>query len=110
MPASRSAIFTFRAALPLRRRCQPRVAIQLNRPFSDTKDDAKPSGDIKGPNMEQLPHVSEEAAATAKVTGDTGPDLRQGTPVQEVSYLLGQYSSYLVSDPWDTNLGYPSIL
>ncbi len=39
----------------------------------------------KGPNQEQLPHVSEEAAATGKITGEGGPDLEQGTPVQEVS-------------------------
>lgn len=37
-----------------------------------------------GPNQNQLPHVSEEAAATAEITGDTGPDLDQGTPIQEV--------------------------
>lgn len=34
--------------------------------------------------MDQLPHVSEEAAATAKAKGETPPDLEQGTPVQEV--------------------------
>ena len=37
-----------------------------------------------GPNEEQLPHVSEEAAATSKVTGETSPELNQGSPVQEV--------------------------
>ena len=37
-----------------------------------------------GPNQEQLPHISEEAAATAKATGETQPDLEQGTPVEEV--------------------------
>ncbi|KAL8705835.1 MAG: hypothetical protein Q9201_001058 [Fulgogasparrea decipioides] len=37
-----------------------------------------------GPNQEQLPHVSEEAAMTAKITGEEGPELEQGTPVQEV--------------------------
>lgn len=38
----------------------------------------------KGPNQDQLPHVSEEAAATGEITGEGGPDLEQGTPVQEV--------------------------
>lgn len=38
----------------------------------------------KGPNQEQLPHVSEEAASMGKITGEGGPDLEQGTPVQEV--------------------------
>ena len=42
-------------------------------------------GQGPGPNEEQLPHVSEEAAATAKITGEAGPDLEKGTPVQEVS-------------------------
>ena len=38
----------------------------------------------KGPNQDQLPHVSEEAAAMGEVTGEGGPELEQGTPVQEV--------------------------
>ena len=38
----------------------------------------------KGPNQEQLPHVSEEAAMTGKITGEGGPELDQGTPVKEV--------------------------
>lgn len=37
-----------------------------------------------GPNMQQAEHVSEEAAKMAKMTGGSGPDLEQGTPVQEV--------------------------
>ena len=42
------------------------------------------SNNNKGPNTDPLPHVSEEAAALSKITGDEGPDLTQGTPVQEV--------------------------
>ncbi len=38
----------------------------------------------KGPNQEQLPHVSEEAATMGEITGEGGPDLDQGTTVQEV--------------------------
>jgi small subunit ribosomal protein S7 len=38
----------------------------------------------KGPNQEQLPHVSEEAAAVDKTMGGEGPDIGQGTPVQDV--------------------------
>lgn len=34
--------------------------------------------------MEQLPHVSEEAAAVSKTMGEGGPSVEQGTPVQEV--------------------------
>lgn len=40
--------------------------------------------DIKGPNQDQLPHVSEEAAATGEITGEGGPDIGQGTPIHEV--------------------------
>lgn len=41
--------------------------------------------DTKGPNQDQLPHVSEEAAATSKTMGESGPEISQGTPVEEVS-------------------------
>ena len=37
-----------------------------------------------GPNHNQLGHVSEEAAVTDRIIGDKGPELDQGTPVQEV--------------------------
>ncbi|GAB7350370.1 hypothetical protein MBLNU459_g0997t1 [Dothideomycetes sp. NU459] len=37
-----------------------------------------------GPNMQQQEHVSEEAAKMANITGGEGPDLTQGTPVQEL--------------------------
>lgn len=42
----------------------------------------------KGPNQDQLGHVSEEAAITGKITGEGGPDLDQGSPVQEVRHPL----------------------
>ncbi|PSK42738.1 37S ribosomal protein S7, mitochondrial [Elsinoe australis] len=37
-----------------------------------------------GPNMNQQEHVSEEAAKMANITGGEGPDLSQGTPVQDI--------------------------
>lgn len=37
-----------------------------------------------GPNMQQQEHVSEEAAKMAQMQGGEGPDLSQGTPVQEI--------------------------
>ena len=40
-----------------------------------------------GPNMDPLPHVSEEAAAISKAKGTEGPDVEQGTPVREVRCL-----------------------
>lgn len=39
----------------------------------------------KGPNQDVLGHVSEEAAEVSEVMGETGPDISQGTPIQEVS-------------------------
>ena len=50
------------------------------RGFADEKDQ-KPAA---GPNQDTLGHVSEEAADMGRITGETKPDLGQGTPVQEV--------------------------
>jgi len=44
----------------------------------------------KGPNTDQAPHVSEEAAATSKIMGTEGPDVTQGTPVQDVCFEENQ--------------------
>ena len=52
---------------------------------SDHSYDAAQSNiDPKGPNMEQLPHVNEEAAAMSKSMSEAGPAVEQGTPVQDV--------------------------
>jgi len=37
-----------------------------------------------GPNMQQQEHVSEEAAKMNQIMGRQGPDIEQGTPVQDV--------------------------
>ena len=60
---------------------QPRVLQATSRRgFADEKD-PKPA---TGPNQDVLPHVSEEAADMGRITGETRPDLGQGTLVQEV--------------------------
>lgn len=46
-----------------------------------------------GPNQDQLPHVSEEAVSIASTMGEAGPELEQGTPIQEV-YLIARCSTY----------------
>jgi hypothetical protein len=46
--------------------------------------DEKESNAATGPNHDVLGHVSEEAADMGKMTGETEPDLGQGTPVQDV--------------------------
>jgi small subunit ribosomal protein S7 len=56
----------------------------LQRSFADASKDLPKSPDGKGPTTDQLPHVSQEAAATADITGEAGPDITQGTPVNEV--------------------------
>ncbi|KAI9678855.1 MAG: hypothetical protein M1817_005915 [Caeruleum heppii] len=49
-------------------------------------DDAKEvrQKEPTGPNQDVLPHVSEEAAATGNITGEGGPEIEQGTSVQDV--------------------------
>nr|POE74702.1 37s ribosomal protein s7, mitochondrial [Quercus suber] len=56
------------------------------RNVTDDKSGSLPVAEAgqSGPNMKQAEHVSEEAAKMAKITGGEGPDLEQGTPVQEI--------------------------
>ena len=70
--------------------CPLPLCIRLQQRRSITADE-KPlpqAEDPPGTNQEQLPHVSEEAATTGKITGEGGPEIEQGTPVQEVCLLL----------------------
>ncbi|SMR48445.1 unnamed protein product [Zymoseptoria tritici ST99CH_1E4] len=55
------------------------------RSFADKSSDLPKAdeGEV-GPNMNQAEHVSEEAAKMANITGGEGPDLTQGTPVQDI--------------------------
>ncbi|PQE29536.1 hypothetical protein CJF32_00003276 [Rutstroemia sp. NJR-2017a WRK4] len=55
------------------------VKIAPRRYYADEKQPP-----AKGPNQDVLGHVSEEAADMGEVTGETKPDLNQGTPVQEI--------------------------
>jgi len=80
-------------ALPIRSRApierwRPITITQLYpaqiRSYTDSSKDMPISPNNKGPNQDTPLHVSEEAAAIAKTTGETGPDLEQGTPIEEV--------------------------
>ncbi len=63
-----------RSVAPLQRRCA-----------SDKSRDLPVAEKPKGPNQDQLPHVSEEAAQTGQTMGETTPDIEEhGTPVKEV--------------------------
>jgi len=59
------------------------VARPLHRSFA-SKDPPPPPEQPVGPNQDVLPSISEETAATAKITGETPPEIEQGTPVSEV--------------------------
>ena len=47
-------------------------------------DDAPAQDRSKKPSSEPIEHVSEEAAKTAQIMGEQGPDVNQGTPVEDV--------------------------
>ena len=80
--------------------CVRPLSLSLERPFLNnalfrrhitSKEKPLPQADIKtsGPNETQLPHVSEEAAATGKIMGEGGPEIEeQGTPIQEVFRII----------------------
>lgn len=69
---------------PLQRRCAGNAAKDL--PVAETP---------KGPNQDQLPHVSEEAAQTSEIMGEVAPKIEEhGTPVQEVASPEQWWSSY----------------
>jgi small subunit ribosomal protein S7 len=57
----------------------------LQRQYASDSANLPVAENREGPNQEQLPHVSEEAAAMGEVMGETSPDIEEhGTPVQEV--------------------------
>ena len=56
-------------------------------------DDKKPApGSNPNPTGSGIGHVSEEAADVSDITGETGPDLGQGTPVQEVCSIVFSFT------------------
>ncbi|KAF2674909.1 ribosomal protein S7 [Microthyrium microscopicum] len=66
----------------------PTISPYINTRSLSSSKDLPTSPDQKGPNTDPqstgLPSVSEEANMTSKIEGGKGPDLEQGTPVQEV--------------------------
>ncbi|OAP58217.1 hypothetical protein AYL99_07307 [Fonsecaea erecta] len=95
--APRLSLFTARA-VPFRtkptvpqKRLAPTPGLLQQRAASDdaaSKDQSPKKTPLhpqaKGPTMDQLPHVTEEAVAIDKSMGNTPPDVEQGTPVQEI--------------------------
>lgn len=105
---------------PRHQQWQPCVAAgsqQRTRTYANSAKDLPKSPDGKGPNMDQLPHVSEEAAATKGAMGEEGPDMSQGTPVQEVlrSPYDAQYEEYaqaeqVLKDDKDAQKHLPKVM
>lgn len=85
-------ISMLRSSLP----CHTTLCLRLQRRSITADEKPLPERDTPGagPNQEQLPHVSEEAAATGKITGEGGPDIEQGTPVQEVLDTLSTHGKH----------------
>lgn len=91
-------VLSFARPSPYRSKPQPqwlsrpatRLAPPQARSYSDSKEPpAPPAADrSKREDAQPLPHVSEEAAKVAEITGSEGPDINQGTPVEEVRTLI----------------------
>ena len=73
----RPSVRSSRPLPPCNRPQQTRLITAEEKPLPEAEHSS-------GPNQDQLPHVSEEASMTGKITGEGGPDIDQGTPVQEV--------------------------
>lgn len=89
MPARLLPSPTFRAAFkPFQAlgRAPPLCIRIAPRSYSSRDERPLPKADKpgSGPKQQQLPHVSEEAATMSKITGEQGPELEKGTPVEEV--------------------------
>jgi small subunit ribosomal protein S7 len=86
MPPRLSILTSHSLALRTKPRiAQGPIAPLQRRPASDSAKDLPVAEKPTGSNQEQLPHVSEEAAAMGEVTGEKSPDIEaHGTPVQEV--------------------------
>ncbi|KAF2706428.1 30S ribosomal protein-like protein S7 [Pleomassaria siparia CBS 279.74] len=89
----RLSLFSFARSIPYRPRLSsqwlPQPATRATpsklRAYSNPADQA-PSGADRSTRPETKPadHVSEEAAKVADITGTQGPDMEQGTPVEQV--------------------------
>ncbi|OJD40727.1 30s ribosomal protein s7 [Diplodia corticola] len=86
LPASRSLALRPRPAAPQWRAGQIGAAPRaIRRCYADdaSKKDLPEAQNNKGPNTDTLPHVTEEAAAMAKMRKMPPPEVEQGTPVDE---------------------------
>ena len=63
--------------------------IQQRRNITADEKPLPESDQPKGPNEDQLPHISQEEAAIGEITGEGGPDVNQSSPVEEVCTFTG---------------------
>lgn len=78
------------------------------RHFADEKmAPAAPAGsptaiqeEMQDPKQKPLGHVSEEAADVSKTTGEAGPEIEQGTHVQEVRNIFSSCGQTLCLEWW----------
>lgn len=86
---SRSIAFRPKPQFQWPARSALRVAPSQCRTYADAPpyaDQNAPAQDRSHkPSSEPIEHVSEEAAKTAQIMGEKGPDVNQGTPVEDVS-------------------------
>jgi hypothetical protein len=91
----RLSITTFARSITLRPKPQvqwpARPAMRFSpsqcRPYSDSKTSGA-NDRSKKIDAQPADHVSEEAAKTAEIMGEEGPDMSRGTPVEDVSSLV----------------------
>lgn len=79
LSATRSLAIRTKSATP-----QRKLLIATRSYSSNKSTDLPVSSDGKGPNAGSLPTVSEEAISLDNARGQSGPDLTQGTPIQEM--------------------------
>lgn len=86
--------YMLRPAREVTFRIRPQVSKRKLLPLVRTRlasNDSKPAAvppSTKGPDEDQLPHVSQEQAELDKSMGKTPPDLEQGTPIQDVYFKM----------------------
>ncbi|KAF2744723.1 ribosomal protein S7 [Sporormia fimetaria CBS 119925] len=85
----RISLFSLARSIPYRTKPQAQWSVQplvrapqQCRTFADSKDST--TAKQTDANAQPLPHITEESAKTAKIMGEKGPDISQGTPVEEV--------------------------
>jgi small subunit ribosomal protein S7 len=73
-----------------------RLAPSQYRLYSDSTK--TPAADrSKREDAKPIEHVSEEAAAMAKTMGEEGPDLNQGTPIEDVRSCTAQMARQMLT-------------